>query len=148
MKYLISLSIIVGVVACASNYPSLDQITTYESPDQEILYGMIGTLQNSLNFRDVDTWFSLYSDDAIITYVKNRPTPKSDVVAAVKKKDLNTWKFKIEDVKIVETKIEPEQAKIKTILKMNTGGSVKSHPETYYFSKSSGNWLIVKETNP
>ena len=98
--------------------------------------------------RHVGQRVSLYSDDAIITYVKNRPTPKSEVVASVKKQDLSTWKFNIDDVKIVASKIEAQQAEIKTILKMNTGGSVKDHPETYYFSKSSGNWLIVKETNP
>ena len=109
---------------------------------------MLRTLQTSLNERDVDKWFDLYSDNAIITYTKNRPTPKREVVESVRKEDLNSWRFQIEDVKIVELKIEENSAIAKTILKMNTGGSVKNHPETYYFSKTNGKWLIDKETNP
>jgi hypothetical protein len=148
MKKLASIFFILSVVACVSRYPSVHQISVYESPDQEILYGMLVTLQESLNSRDVDTWFSLYADDAILTYIKNRPTPKSEVVASVKQQDPRSWKFQIEDVKIVAADIQPKQARIKTILKMNEGGSVRDHPETYYFSKMGGAWRIVKETNP
>jgi len=148
MQKLVSILVVFAVVACVSSYPSINQINTYESPDQEVLYGMLVTLQESLNARDVDRWFALYSDDAILTHVKNRPTPKSEVVSDVRRQNLDNWKFNIDDIKIVATKIEAQQAEIKTILKMNTGGSVRDHRETYYFSKSSGNWLIVKETNP
>lgn len=146
-KWILAVTVF-AICACVTTYPSIKEIDSYESKDQEIIIGMISTLQSSLNSRDVDEWFDLYSDDATITYIKNRPTPKMEVVASVREQDLSNWKFKIEDVKIIETKIEQDRAIVKTILKMNTGGSVKNHPETYYFTKATGNWLIEKETNP
>ena len=148
MKFFMSAFCVFCICACATTYPSINDINRYESKDQEIIIGMLRTLQTSLNERDVDKWFDLYRDNAIITYTKNRPTPKREVVESVRKEDLNSWRFQIEDVKIVELKIEQNSAIAKTILKMNTGGSVKNHPETYYFSKTNGKWLIDKETNP
>ena len=148
MKQVLLAVTVLTICACVTTYPSIKEIDSYESKDQEIIIGMIRTLQSSLNSRDVEKWFDLYSEDATITYVKNRPTPKKEVVASVQKQDLSSWKFKIEDVKIVETKIEKDQAIVKTILIMNTGSTVKNHPETYYFTKTTGNWLIEKETNP
>jgi len=148
MKYFILVISIFGICACVTTYPSIRDIDSFDSKDQEIIFGMISTLQSSLNSRDVDQWFALYSDDAIITYIKNRPTPKNEVVTSIRKQDLRNWKFKIEDVKIIDSKIDQDSAVVKTILKMNTGGSVKNQPETYYFSKKAGKWLIDKETNP
>jgi hypothetical protein len=136
------------ICSCVTTYPSIKDINDYESKDQEIIIGMLRTLQSSLNERDVDKWFDLYSANATITYTKNRPTPKKEVVESVRKEDLNSWRFQIEDIKIIKIKIEQKSAIAKTILKMNTGGSVKNHPETYYFSKTNGKWLIDKETNP
>lgn len=148
MKSLIPIICTFCILACVTAYPSIKEINNYESKDQEIIIGMISTLQSSLNARDVDKWFDLYSDNATITYTKNRPTPKKEVVASVRKQDLSSWNFQIEDVKIIKTKIEQDRAMVKTILIMNTGGSVKNHPETYYFTKTNGKWLIDKETNP
>ena len=148
MKKWILAVIAFTICACVTTYPSIDEIDRYDSKDHEIIMGMISTLQSSLNSRDVEKWFGLYSDDATITYVKNRPTPKKEVVAAVRKKGVSSWNFIIGDVKIIDTKSEKDRAIVKTILKMKTGGTVKNHPETYYFSKTSGTWLIEKETNP
>lgn len=148
MKHLISAIVLAVMVGCAPSYPSLSQIDRYDSPDQKTLYGMLGTLQRTLNERDVDGWFALYADDAIITYTKNRPTPKQAVMDDVRQQDLSTWNFTITDIRIVSTEIETETAKIKTILRMKTGNATRSHPETYYFAKIDGNWLITKETNP
>ena len=148
MKYYFWMICVFGICACITTYPSIKEIETYDSKDHEIIIGMINTLQSSLNDRDVDKWFDLYTDDAIITYIKNRPTPKKEVIASVQDQDISTWKFIIDDIKIVDTKIEENRAKVKTILKMNTEGSIINHPETYYFTKRTGNWLIEKETNP
>jgi len=148
MRYTILLLVILGLCGCVASHQSLNDIDKFDSDDHEIILGMIGTLQSSLNSRDVEKWFSLYSEDAIITHTKNMPTPKKDVVASIESQDVTKWKFKIEDVKIIDTKIENDRAMVKTILKMNTGNSVKDHPETYYFKKTAGKWLIEKETNP
>lgn len=148
MKRLISVIVLAVMVGCAPSYPSLSQIDRYDSADQKILYGMLETLQRTLNERDVDGWFALYTDDAIITYTKNRPTPKPAVMDDVRQQDLSTWNFTITDIKIVSTEIDAATAKIETILRMKTGNATRNHPETYYFSKTDGKWLITKETNP
>ena len=148
MKRLISVIVLAVMVGCAASYPSLSQIDRYDSTDQEILYGMLETLQRTLNERDVEGWFALYADDAVITYTKNRPTPKQAVMDDVRQQDLSTWNFTITDIKIVSTEIDTETAKIKTILRMKTGNATRNHPETYYFAKTDGKWLITKETNP
>ena len=148
MKRLISVIVLAVMVGCAPSYPSLSQIDRYDSPDQETLYGMLETLQRTLNERDVDGWFALYADDAIITYTKNRPTPKPAVMDDVRQQDPSTWNFTITDIKIVSTAIDTETAKIETILRMKTGNTTRNHPETYYFAKTDGKWLITKETNP
>jgi hypothetical protein len=148
MKRLISVIVLAVMVGCAPSYPSLGQIDRYDSPDQETLYGMLETLQRTLNERDVDGWFALYADDAIITYTKNLPTPKQAVMDDVRQQDLSTWNFTITDIKIVSTAIDTETAKIETILRMKTGNTTRNHPETYYFAKTDGTWLITKETNP
>lgn len=148
MKRLISVVVLLVMVGCVPSYPSLSQIDRYDSPDQKILYGMLETLQRTLNDREVEGWFALYTDDAIITYTKNRPTPKQAVMDDVRQQDLSTWNFTITDIRIVNTEIDTEKAKIQTILSMKTGNVTRSHPETYYFAKIDGNWLITKETNP
>ena len=148
MRRFFCLLVLVGVMACGPSYQSLDQVNRYASEDHKILYGMLETLQRTLNDRDVDGWFALYADDAIITYKKNQPTPKKEVMDSVLQQDLSTWKFKITDIKIVSTAIDGDTARIKAILSMKTGGRTKPHPETYYFARIDGKWRITKETNP
>lgn len=148
MKRLLVVFFLVAVYACGPSPRSLSQIDQYESEDQKILYVMLETLQQTLNARDVESWLALYTDDATITYTKNRPTPKQVVMDDVRAKDLSTWDFEITDVKIVSTAIQEDTAIIKSVLRMKTGARSRNHPETYYFVKQNGKWLITKETNP
>lgn len=148
MKRILAVILLLGLISCGPSYPSLDQIDQYTSEDQKTLYGMLATLQQTLNERDVEGWFALYTDDAIITYTKNRPTPKQEVMDDVRSQDLSTWNFKIADIKIVTSEIEADTAIVKAILMMKTGNRSRRHPETYFFEKVDGQWLIVKETNP
>lgn len=148
MKRILAIMLLVGCAACGPSYQSLDQIDHYESGDQKTLYGILATLQRTLNERDVDGWLALYTDDAIITYTQNRPTPKQAVMDDVRSQDLSTWDFYITDVKVVSSDIQVDTAMVKAILMMKTGSRTRSHPETYYFEKADGKWLINRETNP
>jgi hypothetical protein len=149
MKGILAMCLFIGLISCGPSYPSLGTIDHYESEDQEILFGILATLQQTLNERDVEGWFALYTDDAIITYIENKPTPKQAVMEDVRSKDLNTaWKFQITDIKIVRSEIQANTAVVQAILMMKTGSRTQRHPETYYFEKVDGSWLINKETNP
>lgn len=148
MKRFFWVCLLVAVYACGPSPRSLSQIDQYESEDQKILYGILETLQQTLNARDIESWLALYTDDATITYTKNRPTPKQVVMDDVRAKDLSTWNFEITDIKIVSTAIQEDMAVIKSVLRMKTEARTRNHPETYYFVKQNGTWLITKETNP
>lgn len=148
MRRILATILVLGLMACGPTYQSLDQIDHYESADQKTLYGLLATLQQTLNDRDVDGWLALYSEDAIITYTKNRPTPKQAVMEDVHAQDLSTWNFRITDIKVVSSEIQADTATVKAILMMKTGSRTRRHPETYYFAKVDGTWLIKRETNP
>jgi hypothetical protein len=148
MKRILATILLLGLVACGPTHKSLDQIDPYESEDQKTLDTLLATLQQTLNDRDVDGWLALYSEDAIITYTKNRPTPKQAVMEDVHAQDLSTWNFQITDIRVVSSEIQADTATVQAILMMKTGSRTRPHPETHYFDKRDGTWLITKETNP